>query len=71
MYCNTRGHTGETAWTYSFHSPPRRRMPSFVRSTSREQQADAARFQAWIRQRQYPASCGAATGAVTRLDYFH
>ena len=42
-----------------------------MRSTLRGQQADAARFQDWIRRRQYPASCGATNGAVTRQDYFY
>ena len=42
-----------------------------TRSTFREQQADAVRFQAWIRRRQYPKQCSETTGAITRLDYFY
>ncbi len=33
--------------------------------------SDAARFQSWIRERQYPSDCAATTGFFTRQDYFY
>ena len=48
-----------------------RRRNSTMRSELDVAASDAARFQSWIRERQYPSDCAATTGFFTRQDYFY